>query len=317
MTQIPNDFKRVGLVAGWGRYPVILAKALKKAGYEVVCMGVRDHADPVLAEICDVFVVRGLGKFGWATKFFRRHGVRYATLAGKIHKIRLFDPLFIWRQFPDFYTIKVFAPFFLARKSDCKDDSLLDAVCRAFENRGVTMLPGTFFAPELLVERRLITKRAPTAAQLQDVFFGWNLAREMGRLDVGQSVSVKNRAVLAVEAIEGTDEAIRRAGKLCKSGNFTVVKVAKPNQDMRFDVPTFGIGTIKTMVEAGASVLAVEARKTLFLDAEEAIAYADKHRISIVALLEEDIGDPALESELTAFANRRLAVGFASSTGSE
>jgi DUF1009 family protein len=116
----------------------------------------------------------------------------------------------------------------------------------------------------------------------------------MGRLDVGQSVSVKNQAVLAVEAIEGTDEAIRRAGALCRSKNFVVVKVSKPNQDMRFDVPTFGLGTLETMVEAGASVLAVEAKKTLFIDAEEVVAFADRHKIAIVALEEEDVaaGEP-------------------------
>ena len=116
----------------------------------------------------------------------------------------------------------------------------------------------------------------------------------MGRLDVGQSVSVKNQAVLAVEAIEGTDEAIRRAGALCRSKNFTVVKVAKPNQDMRFDVPTFGLGTLETMVESGASVLAVEAKKTLFIDAEEVVAFADRHKIAIVAIAEEDVaaGEP-------------------------
>ena len=317
MPLIPNDVKRIGLIAGWGRYPVFLAKALKKAGYEVVCAGARDHADPALADICDVFVYQGLGKFGWTTKFFKKHGVEYATLAGKIHKIRLYDPAFIWKQRPDWYTIKFFAAHFLSRKIDCKDDSLLDTACRAFENRGIKILPGTFFAPELLVERKLLTKRAPTAAQLKDVFFGWKLAREMGRLDVGQSVSVKNSAVLAVEAIEGTDEAIRRAGQLCKSGNFVVVKVSKPGQDMRFDVPTFGLGTIKTMVEAGASTLAVEAKKTLFIDAEEAIAYADAHRVSIVALIEEDVDNPSTELEFTTGIERGMAVGVASSAGSK
>ena len=145
------------------------------------------------------------------------------------------------------------------------------------------------------MRRQLLTQRAPTSAQWQDVFFGWKLAREMGRLDVGQSVSVKNQAVLAVEAIEGTDEAIRRAGALCKSGRFVVVKVAKPRQDMRFDVPTIGLGTLQTMASAGAQVLAVEARRTLMIDQEETIEYADRHHIAIVAILEEDVDDPETE----------------------
>ncbi|MCF0233820.1 MAG: UDP-2,3-diacylglucosamine diphosphatase LpxI, partial [Thermoguttaceae bacterium] len=189
---------------------------------------------------------------------------------------------------------------FIRRRRDCKDDALLLTVVRAFENRGVILLPGTDFAPELLVQRQLLTKRAPTAAQWKDVFFGWKLAREMGRLDVGQSVAVKNQAVLAVEAIEGTDEAIRRAGALCKSKKFVVVKVSKPRQDMRFDVPTFGLGTLKTMAEVGASVLAVEARKTIFIDPEEVVEFADKHGISIVSIADEDVTDaetPELEME--------------------
>ena len=152
---------------------------------------------------------------------------------------------------------------------------------------------------------------------MQDVFFGWKLAREMGRLDVGQSVSVKNRAVLAVEALEGTDEAIRRAGQLCKSKNFVVVKVSKPNQDMRFDVPTVGLGTVKTMAEAGAAVLAVEAKKTLLIDAEETIAYADAHNIAIVALIEEDVDNPVAESEFALLGDKRIAVGVASGVAAE
>lgn len=291
----PPETRRVGLIAGWGRYPIFLAKAIKEAGREVVCLGVRDHADPELAEICDVFVWNGLGRFGWATRFFQKHGVEYATLAGKIHKIRLFDPGFLWKQAPDLYTIRFFADHFLRRSRDCKDDDLLSTVVRAFENRNVKIIPGTDFAPELLVRRQLLTKRAPTAAQWKDVFFGWKLAREMGRLDVGQSVSVKNQAVLAVEAIEGTDAAILRAGTLCKSKNFVVVKVAKPNQDMRFDVPTFGLGTLKTMVEAGARVLAVEAKKTIFIDPAEVVDFADRNGISIVSIAEEDVDESATE----------------------
>ncbi len=304
--------KRVGLIAGWGRFPVVLAKALKDSGHEIVCLGVHDHADPCLADICDVFRYSGLGKFGHATKFFLEHGVRHATMAGKIHKFRFYDPGFIWRQAPDFYTIRFFANHFLLRRSDCKDDSLLLTVIRAFENRGVQLLPATDFAPELLMRRQLLTKRAPTSAQWQDVFFGWKLAREMGRLDVGQSVDVKNRAVLAIEAIEGTDEAIKRAGKLCKSGQFVVVKVAKPNQDMRFDVPTIGLGTVQTMAESGAAVLAVEAKKTLFIDPEETIKFADEHRLAIVALVEEDVDNPQTERLFASSALERAAVGAVS-----
>ena len=129
-----------------------------------------------------------------------------------------------------------------------------------------------------------LTRRDPSAAQRKDIEFGWTMAKEMGRLDVGQSVAVKDRAALAVEAIEGTDECIRRAGKLCRAGGFTVVKVAKPQQDMRFDVPTIGLGTLETMVAAGGQVLAIEAGRTIVIDQADVVRFADRHRLAIVAV---------------------------------
>ncbi|HBT77407.1 MAG TPA: DUF1009 domain-containing protein, partial [Planctomycetaceae bacterium] len=149
-------------------------------------------------------------------------------------------------------------------------------------------LPGTDYAPELLVKRQKLSRRGPSAAQWKDICFGWQLAKEMGRLDIGQSVCVKNQAVLAIEAIEGTDECIRRAGALCTAGGFTIVKVAKPQQDMRFDVPTFGLLTLQTMVESGAKVLAVEAGKTIFIDKQEVVDFADLHNIVVVSIIEDD-----------------------------
>jgi hypothetical protein len=146
------------------------------------------------------------------------------------------------------------------------------------------MAPATDFAPELLAQAGQFTRRGPTAAQQQDIAFGWELAKEIGRLDIGQSVAVKGRAVIAVEAVEGTDACIRRAGELCPQGGFTVVKVAKPQQDMRFDVPTIGIGTIESLATAGASVLAIEAGKTIVVDQAEVVAVADKHGLVIVAV---------------------------------
>ena len=145
------------------------------------------------------------------------------------------------------------------------------------------MEPATDFAPGLLVEEGLVAGKPLSAALQADVAFGWDLAREMGRLDVGQSVCVKGRAAIAIEAIEGTDLCIRRAGELCRGGGFTVVKVAKPKQDMRFDVPTVGVQTLQSMKEAGARVLAIEAGLTILLDPEEFRAYASRHGLTVVA----------------------------------
>jgi DUF1009 family protein len=275
---------QVGLIAGWGRLPVAIAEALRRRGSAVYCLGVVGHADSRLAELCDDFRWSGLGKFGSAVRYFKRRGVTDAVMAGKIHKRFMFQPWFILRHLPDLRTIRAFLPHFLTRKRDCKDDTLLGAVVDIFQGDGIRIGPPTDYAPELLAGQGRLTRRGPSGAQWKDVRFGWQIAKQMGRLDVGQSVAVKNQAVLAVEAVEGTDECIRRAGSLCRAGAFTVVKVAKPQQDMRFDVPTIGLGTLQTMLQAGARVLAIEAEKTIVLDRPQVVDFADRNQLVIVAL---------------------------------
>ncbi|NLS92576.1 MAG: LpxI family protein [Planctomycetaceae bacterium] len=275
---------RVGLFAGWGRYPVVIAETLREQGCEVYCLGVPNHADPRLAEICTDFRWCGMAKFGWASRYMRRHGVERATMAGKIFKHLLFQPFFILRQMPDFKTSRAFIHHFLTRRKDCKDDTLLGVVVELFASEGIHLCPATDFAPELLVKEGMLTRRPITPPEHLDIEFGWQVAKQMGKLDIGQSVAVKNQTVLAVEAVEGTDRCIQRAGELCRSGGFTVVKVAKPQQDMRFDVPTVGVQTLETMVGAGARVLAVEAERTIILDHPEVIDFANRHKLSIIAV---------------------------------
>jgi UDP-2,3-diacylglucosamine hydrolase len=284
MTAIIQLPKKVGILAGWGRYPIVIAKALKRQGCEVYCQGTIGHADPELAEVCDHFRWLGMAKFGSAIRYFKRNGVTEATMAGKIFKVRLFQK-FAWiRHLPDFRTIRMFLPHFWTRKKDCRDDSLMMAIVDEFASEGIRLAPATDYAPELLLPEGQLTKRGPNSWQSKDIEFGWRMAKEMGRLDIGQSVAVKDQAVLAVEAVEGTDQCIRRAGSLCPAGGFTVVKVAKPQQDMRFDVPTIGLGTLETMVESGATVLAVEAGKTILLEREKVIEFADRNKLVIVSL---------------------------------
>jgi DUF1009 family protein len=206
------------------------------------------------------------------------------VMAGKIFKTRLFQRLAWLRILPDLRTIRMFFRHFWTRQKDCRDDTLLMAVVNEFAAEGIRFAPATDFAPELLVEKGHLTRRGPDAGQEKDIAFGFRAAKELGRLDIGQSVAVKNQTVLAVEAVEGTDACIRRAGALCKSGGFTVVKAAKPQQDMRFDVPTIGLSTLETMAEAGASVLAVEAGKTILLDREKVLEFAERRKIAIVAV---------------------------------
>ncbi|MFZ5831877.1 MAG: LpxI family protein [Planctomycetota bacterium] len=276
--------RRVGLLAGWGRYPLVVAEALRRCGCETYCLGVVGHADPKLAEICHDFRWSGLAKFGGAIRYFQRHGVTDATMAGKIHKVVLFQPWMWLRHMPDLRTIRMFAPHFLTRRKDCKDDTLLGAIVSEFAGEGIHFGPATEYAPDLLVRRGQLSRLAPSPWQWKDIAFGWQLAKEMGRLDVGQSVAVKNQATLAIEAVEGTDQCIRRAGALCAAGGFTVVKVAKPQQDMRFDVPTIGVGTLRSLYESGGKVLAIEAGRTIVLDEPEVVEFANRHRLVLVAI---------------------------------
>jgi len=189
-----------------------------------------------------------------------------------------------WRMvqlWPDLRTIQM---WYFRNRVDNRDDSLLLGVIAEFERDGMTFASALDFCPELLVKEGILTRRAPTPREQKDIEFGWTLAKEMGRLDVGQSVAVKEKATLAVEAIEGTDRCIERAGQLCRAGGWTLVKVAKPQQDMRFDVPTVGCTTIESLRKAGGKVLAIEAGKTILIDQEETIARADRYGITLVAL---------------------------------
>lgn len=279
-----TDCEAIGLLAGWGRYPIVVAETLRRRGYRVICLGVRDHADPQLAQICDEFSWIGLGTIGRAIRHFRRRNVRRAVLAGKIHKVTFYRPGWFIRHRPDWVAARTFYRHFLTGGRDRKDDSLLTALVGAYAAGGICIEPATDFAPELLVQAGQIAGRPLTGKQFRDVDFGWEMAKQVGGLDVGQTVCVKDQAVLAIEAIEGTDECIRRAGELCPQGGFTVVKVAKPQQDMRFDVPTVGLNTLESIAAAGGRVLAIEANRTVLLDARLFHETAQRLKLSVVAL---------------------------------
>ena len=274
---------KIGLVAGWGKLPVCVAQMLTSQGYDVYCAAIKNHADPVLAEICHRYQVFGMARMGGQARFLRQGGVTQATMAGKIFKTLLFKrKIDLIHHFPDLTFWRHFYPVFVSRTKDQRDDTLLNTVVDLYAASGITFSPATDFAPELLVKKGSLTRRPPTSTQLKDIAFGWAMAKEMGRLDIGQTVVVKDQAVMAVEAIEGTDQCIRRAGELCKGG-FTVVKVAKPNQDMRFDVPTIGVETLETIHQAGGNVLAIEADRTIVLEQIEFIAAAERLGISVFA----------------------------------
>jgi DUF1009 family protein len=271
----------IGLLAGRGRYPIVFAEKCRHLGIPVVTVGLRYEADPVLADLSHRFHWCGVARLGRMIRCFRKEGVRQMVMAGKVTKAVMHTPWRILQLCPDLRTIRF---WFSRKRKDNRDDSLLLHIIDEFESEGIRVESALTLCPELLVKPGTLTRRSPTRQEQEDIRFGWELAKEMGRLDVGQSVAVKERAVLAVEAIEGTDNAIARAGELCKAGGFVVVKVAKPQQDMRFDVPTVGCSTVEAIRQARGRVLAIEAGKTIILDQAETVALADRHGITIVAL---------------------------------
>lgn len=264
---------RIGLIAGSGQFPIIFSKAAKSKGFAVYAAAYLNEADPALKDCVEAIEWIHLGQIKRLIKFFNKNGVSEAVMMGAIRKTRMFLDVR-----PDMKAISI-----IAGMKNTHDDGLLRAFAAALEKDGIRIRPSTFLLPELLAQKGIWTKQKPTKSEKADIDFGWNIAKEIGRLDIGQCVVVGGRSVLAVEAIDGTDATIKRGGKLGK-GNAVVVKVCKPNQDIRFDVPAIGLQTIKTMHEAGVSALAVEAGKAVVFDRQEMINLANKYGISIVVM---------------------------------
>ena len=270
----------IGLLAGSGHFPLVFARKARQLGIGVVCVGIRHEASAELAEYVDRFYWAGLARLGRMIRCFKRERVQRVVMAGKILKLAMHTPWRVLRLWPDWRTLHF---WYIRPRPDNRDDTLLLGVIDEFAKDGLQFESALDLCPELLVRSGILTRRLPSSAEEADIAFGWDLAKEMGRLDVGQSVAVKERAVLAVEAIEGTDRAIARAGELCQAGGFVVVKVAKPQQDMRFDVPTVGCSTIEAMHRAGGRVLAIEAGRTIVLDQEDTLNLANRYGISVVS----------------------------------
>jgi DUF1009 family protein len=271
----------VGLLAGSGRFPILFAEAARRQGLPIACVGIKYEASESLRELCDSFELVGISKLSRMIRTFKRNGALRIVMAGKVTKSVMYTPWRILQLLPDYRMLHL---WYLTLRADKRDDSILLGVISEFERDGMTFGSALDYCPELLVMKGTLTRRRPSLAEQKDIAFGWHLAKEMGRLDVGQSVAVKERAALAVEAIEGTDRCIERAGQYCRSGGWTLVKVAKPQQDMRFDVPTVGTSTIEKLHQAGARVLAIEAGKTIVIDQHEVVALADRYGLAIVAL---------------------------------
>ena len=268
-----NPISRIGLIAGNGRFPLLFAQSARKQGVEVLAIAHKGQTLPELGKYVNKIYWIKVGQLGKLIKILKTEKIKDAAMVGGITKTLMFSQVA-----PDLHALSL-----LAKLKTMNDDALLRAVAKEIENQGITIHESTLFLSHLLSPSGCLTKRKPNQKEIKDIEFGWKIAKEIGRLDIGQSIVVKDQVVLAVEAIEGTDETIRRAGKLGKRKGLVVIKVSKPQQDMRFDVPAIGPETINTMQAAGGRVLAIESGKTLLIDKEELIQAANKANISIVA----------------------------------
>ena len=267
--------EKVGLLAGIGRLPVECARAAKLMGFEVYAAALLPEVDPDLRNVVADYQEISVAHLGAIIEYFKQNGVTRVTMIGKVTKEILFSGQ---HAQPDARMMQL-----LMALPDRKDDTLMLAFVRELAKDGLQAFDQTMLIRRLMPERGTLTKREPTEDEARDMAFGFKVAKELGRLDIGQTVVVKKLAVMALEAIEGTDACIRRGGELARGGA-VVVKVAKPEQDLRFDVPAVGMKTLEGMIAAGASVLAIEAGKTLLVDREKVLAAADENGIAIAAL---------------------------------
>ncbi len=265
----------IGLIAGGGDFPIMCAEAARRHGKAVIAVAHKGETSPDLNSEVDHLEWIYLGQLGRLIKTFKKYQVKQVIFAGTIKKKRIFSDIR-----PDLRALSLWK-----KLRTRLDDGILRALADELESEGIHVISSVTFLTELLVPEGLLSKKKPSKQEWEDIKFGWGLAKKIGQLDIGQCIVVKHKTVLAVEAIEGTDETITRGGKLGGPGG-VIIKVCKPTQDTRFDLPATGPDTIKTMASVSASVLAVEANKALLFKKEETIKLANKLGISIVGIKE-------------------------------
>jgi len=277
---------RYGLIAGNGRFPFMVVAGARRAGVALSVAAIREETDPSIEDEVERLTWVGIGQLGKMINFFKGEGVEKAIMAGQVKHVQIFS-----RAVPDARMLRM-----LLRLPRRNTNSLIGAVAAELASEGIDLIDSTYFLQDYLPRPGSLTNRKPNAAERADVEYGLEIAREMSRLDLGQTIVVRGKACVAIEAMEGTDETIRRAGELLgggrqtrkrlrlTSGALTVLKLSKPDQDMRFDVPVIGVPTIETMIAAGATCLCISAGKTLMFDRDEMIALANKNKLAILAV---------------------------------
>ena len=267
---------KFGLIAGNGKFPFLVLEGARKAGARLSVVAIREETDRRIEEVADKVLWVGIGQLGKMISFFKKEGVEKAIMAGQVKHVQIFSG-----ALPDLRMIKM-----LWNLPQRNTDALIGGVADEMAKEGIELIDSTYFIKDQLAEEGVLTRRQPDATERGNIEYGLTVAGEIARLDLGQTIVVRARACVAVEAMEGTDAVIRRAGELAR-GKLTVVKVAKPNQDMRFDVPVVGVPTVQTMIEAGVTCLCLTPNKTLMFEKQAMIRLANEHKISIVAAVQK------------------------------
>lgn len=269
---------KYGLIAGNGSFPFLVVEGARKKGVSICVVAIREETDKRIEDVAEKVIWVGIGQLGKMIKFFKNEGVEKAIMAGQVKHVQIFSG-----AFPDLRMAKM-----LWNLPKRNTDSLIGGIAGELAKEGIELIDSTYFIQDQLAPEGVLSKRAPDKNEQENIEYGLNIANEIARLDLGQTIVVRAKACVAIEAMEGTDATIKRAGELAK-GKLTVVKVAKPGQDMRFDVPVVGVPTIKAMIEAGATCLCLNAGKTLIFDREEMLKLANDKKIAVVAARNETI----------------------------
>ena len=262
---------KYGLIAGNGQFPFLVVEGARRSGASLSVVAIKEETDKQINAVAEGVMWVGIGQLGKMISHFKSNGVTKAIMAGQVKHVQIFSG-----SIPDVRMLKM-----LWNLPKRNTDALIGGVADELAKEGIELIDSTYFIQDHLARPGVMTKRAPTEIELGNIEYGLHIAGEIARLDLGQTIVVRAKACIAIEAMEGTDATILRAGDLAK-GKLTVVKVAKPNQDMRFDVPVVGVPTIENMIAAGATCLSITAGKTLMFDREEILALANKNGIAIV-----------------------------------
>ena len=272
---MPNpENKKYGLIAGNGRFPFLVLDGARAEGVEMAVAAIKEETDPKIETSGGVVEWISVGHLNKLIKFFKREGVTLVIMAGQVKHVQIFK----LNALPDLRMARM-----LARLKIRNTDALIGAIADDLKSEGITLIDSTTFLQPMVARSGVLTKRSPNKHETEDIEYGLHVAMELARLDLGQTIAVKNQAVVAIEAMEGTDATIRRASELVRGRPLTVIKVAKPNQDMRFDVPVIGMNTIDTLRACNVTAMSLTADKTLIFDREETLSAANRHKIAIIA----------------------------------